>query len=167
MTAKVREAEQQAGVKTSRLLRTLLKLSDDTADLTEPEIVNFTKLYRCVHSTTGKVLWISGDEDACQRAVELGFIQPDLRADASAEPKRIDQMPLMAADVQDLKSQSIPKTDETSKTSSTAVVPTSSTAAVPVVTAAKGSKDGTAPLASAPSAKKMSGQRTSKFCLIS
>jgi hypothetical protein len=80
MTSQLRVAEHGAGAKSSRLLRKLLKLFSDTKDLSKPDIVDLVKLYRCVHKDEAKVVWISGDEDAQQRAEELGFLAPDLRA---------------------------------------------------------------------------------------
>jgi hypothetical protein len=79
VTAQLRLAERGDGVKSSRLLRKLLKLSTATKDLGKLEIANLAKLYRCVHKHTGKVAWISDDEDAKQRANKLGFLLPDLR----------------------------------------------------------------------------------------
>jgi hypothetical protein len=78
MTAQLRVAEQTAGVKSSRLLRKLLKLSTDTKNLSKAKIVDLSGLYRCVNKDTGSVLWISDDADAKERAKELGFLVPDL-----------------------------------------------------------------------------------------
>jgi hypothetical protein len=82
LTALLRVAEEQAGVKSSRLLRKLLKLSTDSKvkDLTKTGIADLAKLYRCVHKAAGKVVWISADDDSQQRAHELGFLAPELRA---------------------------------------------------------------------------------------
>jgi hypothetical protein len=83
MKAQVRKADQGAGVKTSRMLRKLLKLSSDTRNLKKAEIVELANLYRCVHKDNAKVVWISGDEDAQLLAKKLGFLVPDLRAPES------------------------------------------------------------------------------------
>jgi hypothetical protein len=83
MAAQIRKAEQMASVKSSRVLRKLLKLSSLTKKLTKKaDIADFAKLYRCVHKESGKVVWISDDEDAHLRAKELGFLAPDLRAES-------------------------------------------------------------------------------------
>jgi hypothetical protein len=80
MTAQLRVAEQTAGVKSSRLLRKLLKFSTVTKNLSKADIVGLSGLYRCVNKDTGSVLWISDDADAKERAKELGFLVPDLQA---------------------------------------------------------------------------------------
>jgi hypothetical protein len=84
MKVQVRKAEQGAGVKSSRLLRKLLKLSSDTRNLKKAEIVELANLYRCVHKDNAKfVVWIRDDEDAQLLAKKLGFLVPDLRAPES------------------------------------------------------------------------------------
>jgi hypothetical protein len=80
MTAQLRVAEQTAGVKSSRLLRKLLKFSTVTKNLSKRDIVDLSGLYRCVNKDTGSVLWISNEDDAKERAEKLGFLVPDLQA---------------------------------------------------------------------------------------
>jgi hypothetical protein len=80
MTAQLRLAERTAGVKSSRLLRKLLKFSTETKNLSKADIVDLSKLYRCVNKDTGSVLWICDDADAKKRARELGFLVPVLQA---------------------------------------------------------------------------------------
>jgi hypothetical protein len=82
MTQQLRKAEQGAGVKSSRLLRLLLKLASESEcrNLTKPGIADLAKLYRCVHKGEGKVIWICDSKYALQRAKELGFLAPELRA---------------------------------------------------------------------------------------
>jgi hypothetical protein len=62
-------------------LRKLIKLSTSSTikNLSEAEIADLAKLYRCVHRS-GKVIWISGDDDAQILAKKLEFIVPDLKA---------------------------------------------------------------------------------------
>jgi hypothetical protein len=98
MTMQVRAAEQQAGIKTSRLLHKLLKLSSDTKHFTKPEIAGLTQLYRCVHPS-GKVVWISDDDEALRRAKELGFLEPDLRSpDSDMSDDEVDALIADATD---------------------------------------------------------------------
>jgi hypothetical protein len=68
MTAQL--AEINANAKTSRQLLELLKFSS----ITNGHIADLAKLYRCIHKSSGKVLWISGDKDALDTAAELGFL---------------------------------------------------------------------------------------------
>lgn len=80
MKAKLREAELAAGVKSSRLLRKLLKYASATKSLTRAEIVGLANLYRCVNKDTGSVLWISGDDDATELAEKAGYLKPKFQA---------------------------------------------------------------------------------------
>jgi hypothetical protein len=46
-----------------------------------------------VHKESGKVVWISDDEDAQLRAKELGFLAPDLRAESDVSDVDADGGP--------------------------------------------------------------------------
>jgi hypothetical protein len=78
--AQLRVAEQTAGVKSSRLLRKLLKYSTVTKNHTKAMIADLSGLYRCINKDTGSVLWISDGDDALEHAEKLGFFVPELTA---------------------------------------------------------------------------------------
>jgi hypothetical protein len=100
MSAQLRVADQQASVKSSRWLRKLIKLSTSSTIkmFNEAEIADLAKLYRCVHKL-GKVIWISGGDDAQTLAQKLEFIVPDLKAFGSdvSNDEEEDRPPRIAA----------------------------------------------------------------------
>jgi hypothetical protein len=80
LTQMTAQLNANAGVESKRQLRKLLRCSIATKNHNKEMIADLAGLYRCVHKGTGKVLWVSNDEDATLRAEELGFLAPDLRA---------------------------------------------------------------------------------------
>jgi hypothetical protein len=76
----MQSAEENADVKTSRLLLELLEKFSDGKGTDGPAVKRLANLYRCIHKDQGTVLWICEDADAVDRADKLGFRKPDLHA---------------------------------------------------------------------------------------
>jgi hypothetical protein len=76
----MQSAEQNADVKTSRLLLELFEKFSDVKGTDGLAVKRLANLYRCIHKDQGTVIWICEDADAVDRAEKLGFRKPDLHA---------------------------------------------------------------------------------------